>query len=240
MSVFEQLWNHGSNLLTTISGCRIARWVHFKRPKGYGKGEYDCQRYATPTTAQHFKIDAPHQQSRPLQDNDTIYITYEQLDKFDVMQISDESDTGYILDEDLEYPQHLHDSHSDYPLAAEKRQVDDTELSPYSLELKAKLGIKGLATEKLVPNLYKKSRYVLHYQNLKLYLSLGMKLIKIHRAIEFHQSPWLKPYIALNTEKRKNAKNEFEKSFYKLLNNAVYGKFLQNNRKHIDVELVHT
>ena len=177
---------------------------------------------------------------RYLPEREFDWMTDQQLANFDVTQVPDDSDTGYILEVDLEYPEELHDSHSDYPLAPEKKQVDDEELSPYSLELKAKLGIKGHATEKLVPNLNNKSRYVLHYQNLKLYLSLGMKLVKIHRAIEFHQSPWLKPYIALNTEKRKHAKNEFEKSFYKLLNNAVYGKFLQNNRKHIEVELVHT
>jgi len=159
---------------------------------------------------------------------------------FDVMSILDDSDTGYILEVDLEYPFHLHDLHNDYPLAPESKVITEEMLSSYSKELKNKLLLSGKPNAKLVPNLWNKTKYVIHYRNLKLYLQYGMKLTKIHRVIQFEQSAWLKTYIEFNTEMRKQAKNNFEKDFYKLMNNAAYGKFLENIFKRINVELVQT
>ena len=98
--------------------------------------------------------------------------------------------------------------------------------------------MNGKPTSKLIPNLYNKINYVVHYRNLKLYLRLGMKLLKFHRGIEFTQSAWLKQYITHNTENQKQAKNAFEKGFFKLMNNAVFGKTMENLRKRMDVELV--
>ena len=91
---------------------------------------------------------------------------------------------------------------------------------------------------KLIADLHDKQRYVLHCRNLKLYLRLGLQLEKVHRVIEFEQSPWLRKYIELNTEKRKEAKNSFEKDFFKLMNNSVFGKTMENTRNRIDLSLV--
>ena len=86
-------------------------------------------------------------------------------------------------------------------------------------------------SEKLIPNLMNKTNYIVHYQNLKLYLDLGMKVSKIHRVLTFSQQSWLKPFIEFNTIKRAQATTEFGKAFFKLLNNSVFGKTMQNVRK---------
>ena len=98
--------------------------------------------------------------------------------------------------------------------------------------------IKYDKTEKLIPNLYNKKNYVVHYRNLKLYIQLGMKLTKIHRVLSFNQSKWLEPYIKKNTEMRAKAKNDFEKDFFKLMNNAIFGKTCENVRKRINLKLI--
>ncbi|XP_063420723.1 uncharacterized protein LOC134705941 [Mytilus trossulus] len=145
---------------------------------------------------------------------------------------------GFILEVDLEYPRELHDDHNEYPLAPEKLKVTNDTLSPYAEKPLDDLNLKGTSTEKLIPNLHPKQKYVVHYRNLKLYLSLGMKLTKIYRVMTFEQRPWLKTYIDFNTEKRKLATNEFEKDFFKLINNAVFGKTMENLRKRTDIKLL--
>ena len=145
---------------------------------------------------------------------------------------------GCILEVDLEYPAELHESHNDYPLAPERLKVKKEWLSGYQANLLEDDNI--LNTEKLVPNLMDKTKYVLHYRNLQLYLSLGMKLKKIHRILEFNEAPWMEPYMRMNTEFRKKSKLAFEKDFYKLMNNSVFGKTMQNLRKRVDIKVVRT
>ena len=144
---------------------------------------------------------------------------------------------GHIYEVDLEYPEELHDLHNDYPCAPEKIKVTDDMLSDYCREIKDKFNLSSGNVSKLIPNLMDKKNYVIHEELLKLYLSLGLKLKKIHRVLEFNEKPWLKEYIDCNTEKRTHAKNAFEKDFFKLMNNSVFGKTMENIRKRSNIYL---
>ena len=127
---------------------------------------------------------------------------------------------------DLKYPDELHEFHNDYPLAPEKLIVSSDMLLKYCKKIADKYEIKVGDGKKLIPNLGKETNYVVHYRNLQLYLSLGMKLTKIHRVLKFKQSDWMKKYIDFNTEKRMNAANDFDQ--FKLMINSVYGKTMEN------------
>ena len=120
---------------------------------------------------------------------------------------------GYILEVDLEYPKELHDLHNDYPMAPEVMNVKADMLSDKQIEIYEFLNHKKPTdekTNKLILNLNDKEKYVIHIRTLQFYLKQGLKLKKIHRAIKFEQKEVLKPYIEFNTEKRKNARNDFE------------------------------
>jgi len=119
----------------------------------------------------------------------------------------------------LEYPDELHDFHNDYPLAPENIKVNKV--------------------HKLIPNLNNKKKYVVHYRNLQLYERLGLRITKYHRGIKFkfYETRWLKKYIDKNTELRTKASNGFEKDFFKLMNNSVFGKTMENIRNRVDIRL---
>ena len=127
---------------------------------------------------------------------------------------------GYILEVDVDYPNKLKNLHSDLPFLPERMVINNT--------------------KKLVCNLHDKKNYVVHINVLKQALDHGLKLRKVHIVIEFDQEAWLKEYIDVNTELRKKASNDFEKDFFKLMNNAVFGKTMENVRKHRDIKLVKT
>ena len=130
------------------------------------------------------------------------------------------SDKGYILKVDVDYPSKLHKLHSDMPFLPEKMKIDKT--------------------QKLVCNFRDKKKYVVHISILKQALNHGLNLKKVHRVIEFNQEAWLKKYIDMNTELRNKASNDFEKDFFKLMNNAVFGNTMENVRKHRYIKLVKT
>ena len=142
------------------------------------------------------------------------WLNQKEINRFGMNSIEEESSIGYILDVDLEYPCELHKMNNDYPLAPEKLEISQSMLSKYRSNIVNKYGINIGDVNKLIPNLGNKSKYVLHYRYLKWYLSLGMKLPKVHRILKFKQSDWLKKYIDFHTNKRKNAANSFEKDFF--------------------------
>lgn len=138
----------------------------------------------------------------------------------DVTKIADDSKVGYILEVDIEYPKHLHKNHNDFPF------LPFNECPPNS------------KVKKLLTTLSSKKNYIIHYKNLKQAIANGIKVTKIHRAIRFSQSKWMASYIELCTNMRVEAKNEFEKNFWKLLINSVFGKCMENVRARTSLKLV--
>ena len=136
-----------------------------------------------------------------------------------IRNYDEDSDKGYILVYG-KYPKKLHDLHSDLPFSPERMEIDKC--------------------KKFICNLYNKKKYVVHIRSLKQALNHGLILKKVHRVIQFNHKAWLKPYIDMNTELKEKAKNDFEKDFFKLMNNAAFGKTMDNVRKHKDIKLVTT
>ena len=161
-----------------------------------------------------------------------------EIDKLNLNKYKDDSKRGLILEVDLEYPKELHNLHNDYPLGPERIKVKNEMLSDYCQQIKDKYNISIGQVHKLIPTLSNKEKYVLLYRNLQLYTELGLKVTKVHRVLKFNQSAWLKQYIDFNTEKRKQANNAFEKDFFKLMNNSLFGKTVGNIRKRVDVRLI--
>ena len=159
--------------------------------------------------------------SQKLPVNDFKWVKQEDLSQFNedfIKNYDENSNTGYFLEVDIDYPKELFNLHKDLPFLPERKKVEKV--------------------EKLICSIEDKEKYVIHIRALKQALNYGLKLKKVHRAIQFKQKPWLKPYIGMNTELRKKAKNEFEKKFFKLMNNSLFGKPIENVRNHRDIKPV--
>ena len=153
--------------------------------------------------------------------NDFKWIKKEELSNFNEDFIKNYDGNGnirYFLEVDIDYPKELFNLHRDLPFLPESKKVNKV--------------------EKLICSIENKEKYVIHIRYLKQALNHGLKLKKVHRKIQFKHKAWLKVYIDTNTELRKNTKNEFEKDFFKLMNNSVFGKTMENVRNHRDIKLV--
>lgn len=157
--------------------------------------------------------------SQPLPYRGFRWVDDADIHDFDVNKIPINGSTGYILEADLEYPREIHDAHADLPFCPAHDHTCDQQ-------------------KKLLATLYDKKKYVIHYRYLQQCLRHGLKLKKIHRILVFEQREWLRKYVDLNTKLRADANNEFSKNLFKLMNNAVYGKTMENVRKHKDIKLI--
>ena len=159
--------------------------------------------------------------SQKLPVKDFKWIKKEELSKFNegfIKNYDENGNIGYFLEVDIDYPKELFNLHKDLPFLPERKKVEKV--------------------EKLICSIEDKKKYVIHIRALKQALNLELRLKKIHRIIQFKQKAWLKVYIYMNTELRKNVKNEFEKKIFKLMNNYFFGKTMENVRNHRDIKLV--
>jgi hypothetical protein len=161
-----------------------------------------------------------------------------ELDLARILKIKTSASEGCILDCDLEYPSSLHEHHIDFPLAPHKHSVRRQELSKFAREICAKHNLKGsVGSEKLMATFLPRKNYVLHYRNLQLYVKLGLKVTRIHRAVKFTQRPIISEYIQTNSQRRAESTNNFDSDYYKLLSNSLFGKTIERPEKRCRVVL---
>ena len=151
-----------------------------------------------------------------------------------ISSLPPDGDLGAVFLVDLHYPEALHDLHAALPLCPEPYTVKFCELSDFQKQLAGTY----VPQAKLVANLHDKKEYWIHYRMLQFALQHGLQLVRIHKVITFRQEAWMKSYIDKNTAKRKLAKNEFQKSLPKLMNNSVFGKTMEDTRKHRDISIL--
>jgi hypothetical protein len=162
------------------------------------------------------------------------YIPLSDFDLDEAMKNID-GDIGYFLVVDAHLPKEFHDNQNDYPCFPENRVMTFEELSPHTQANYKKLDMPFLSESKLIPNLDPKQNYLIHIRLLKLFIEQGWK-VKVKKVIQFKQSAWCKPFIDICLSQRQKSKSSFEKLFWKLCMNAVYGKFLENVRNRVNIK----
>ena len=153
----------------------------------------------------------------------------------EILNTPDDSEIGYILEIDLKYPDNIKQKTKYFPFCPENKKINPNKYNEYMNSIKPENYTKS---KKLICDWTDKKKYLIHYRMLKFYVRHGMIVEKIHEIISFKQSRWLEKYISFNTQKRNKAKNDFEKDFFKLLVNAAFGKFLENVRNRLGLEII--
>ena len=238
------------------------RYARANHPDLADIGYYDPKR----PTCQLFYIDANnlygYSMIQYLPVSCFMWLTQDAINAFTLEwlhSIKPDNDLGYIFEIDYTIPEEKHDKFANYPLAPAQKPIHGYMLSPYQKDiirqqframdtdnqlteeaLEKKIDEYTSSTEKLILDLQPKNKYIVHYRTLQLYVKLGMEIKHIHRILRFKQQAWLAPYILKNTEMRKQATNDFEKSFFKLMNNAFFGKTMENIRKRRHIDIVTT
>ena len=169
------------------------------------------------------------------------YLPYDEI-KFDnnfkledILNTPDDSDIGYFIEVDLIYPNNIKERTKNFPFSPLNKKINPDNFNDYMKEIKPNTYIQS---SKLICDLSDKKFYLIHYRMLKFYIRHGMVVDKVHNIISFEQSKWLEKYFSFNTQKRNKAKNDFEKDFYKLLNNAFYGKTMENVRNRLKIKFI--
>ena len=153
----------------------------------------------------------------------------------DIINTPDDSDIGCFVEVDLKYPDNIKDKTKNFPFAPVNEKINPNNFNDYRKEIKPDT---YTPSKKLICDWSDKKKYLIRYRMLKFYIRHGMIVDEIHEVIPFKQSKWLKKYIHFNTQKRNHAVNDFEKDFYKLLNNAFYGRTMENVRNRLKIEIV--
>lgn len=200
-----------------------------------GGFSFASQRHVTDEEGDIFFVDVNGLYAKAMTDllplNDYKILTEEEWSQIDWTDLDPQSETGYFLEVDLSYPEHLHVSHNYFPLACENREITYDMLSPYAKEA---LGEKrNYKSKKLISSFLPRKNYVVHSRNLRFYLRHGLKLERIHSVLSFHQESFMKPFMDFCALKRSQSTNTFENNCFKLLANSCYGKMNEAVRKRM-------
>ena len=174
-----------------------------------------------------------HSMSQPLPYDEIKFDKSVELE--DILNSPDDSDTGFFVEVNLKYPGNMKEKTKNLPFAPLNKKINPDNFNDYMNEIKPDTYIQ---TKKLICDSSDKENYLVHYRMLKFYVRHGMIVDKVHNIISFRQSKWLEKYINFNTQKRNQAVNDFEKHFYKLLNNAFYGKTMENVKNPLKIKSI--
>ena len=153
----------------------------------------------------------------------------------EILNTPDDNEIGYFLEVNLKYSDDIKQKTKHFPFCPEIKKIDPNKYNEYMKSIKPENYTKS---KKLICDWTDKKKYLIHYRTLKFYIRHGMIVEKLHEIISFKQSRWMEKYTSFNTQKRNRAKNDFEKDFFKLLNNAAFGKILENVRNRLGLELI--